>query len=93
MQSFIGMNDIIGVWCNGSLILSKRIGVGSIPTAPANVRDEDGVVLEINKSHPYGGIRIWVVPEFVELTERVRVSYITPIFCCNRNRLYGTSYS
>ena len=29
--------DFIGVWCNGSLILSKRIGVGSIPTAPANL--------------------------------------------------------
>ena len=26
----------VGVWCNGSLILSKRIGAGSIPAALAN---------------------------------------------------------
>jgi 5-methylcytosine-specific restriction endonuclease McrA len=28
--------ESIGVWCNGSLIVSKTIGAGSIPAAPAN---------------------------------------------------------
>lgn len=29
-----------GGWCTGSIRLSKSLGVGSIPTPPANVRDE-----------------------------------------------------
>ena len=32
---------MLGVWCNGSLGFSKNSGVGSIPTAPANL---NGVV-------------------------------------------------